>query len=36
MKFLLDAHVSPAVARALAGLGCRAEVLPIRDWHGGT
>ena len=36
MKFLLDAHVSPAVVRALAGLGSRAEAPPIRDWHGGA
>lgn len=36
MKFLLDAHISPAVAEAVAQLGSRATVLPIQEWHGGA
>ena len=35
MKFLLDAHISPSVAAAMAQLGSRAVVLPIQNWHEG-
>ena len=33
MRLLLDAHVSPAVARALQAGG--SDALAPRDWHGG-
>lgn len=36
MRFLLDYHVSPQVVRALARLGGKAEVLHMKDWHGGA
>lgn len=36
MKFLLDHHVSPQVGRAFARLGGKAQVLHLRDWHGGA
>src|SRR5437764_3414568 len=35
MKFLLDNHISPKVSRAFARLGGKAEILHMRDWHGG-
>ena len=35
MRFLLDAHISPQVARTFAELGGKAEVVHMRDWHGG-
>jgi predicted nuclease of predicted toxin-antitoxin system len=36
MRFLLDAHISPQVAGTFAGIGGKAEVVHLRDWHGGT
>ena len=33
MRLLLDAHISPAVARALQGHGI--DVVVLRDWLGG-
>ncbi len=34
MKLLLDAHISPAVARSLSSAGI--DVTPLRDWQGGA
>jgi hypothetical protein len=36
MRFLLDYHISPRVAGAFKRMGGKAEVLPMRDWHGGA
>lgn len=33
MKWLLDEHISPAVARGLSGV---VEVAPLRDWQAGA